>query len=395
MTATKPKHHCKASKTERASWSYTSATSAADQSGVSPFGVRGHGRNVVALLFVICLFIQRAIASVAEPSTELPVKKSSSATAPATAHVEQAAKSPSQATLDLEWEAVEGASGYEVKLTPQIAPQTTDEENDKREILKFLTAENKLSERVPVGVYKMQIRSKDKISGYFGPWSKAAKIELAAKIVELLSPANNDIIKDVKSKRSAVLFQWSPVPQVLFYTLKVWSDDPTKAQEFTVRAPSKRLNLISARVYHWEVTFKTKQAIGYLATPQRYSFTLLGPQLVQPVVDRDVGLPHVEKTAWSLSPGAQFYSGKIFRHALDETDWQDYREIKETPKTAWDFDRLPPGVYRVEIVAHAKNRSDSEPGFYEFTVKPTEEELNKALSATEAVFMPAATEKTK
>jgi hypothetical protein len=294
-------------------------------------------------------------------------------------------------TLDLEWEAVDEASGYEVKLTPKIAneevgPGQSLSSGPPREPLRFTTTESRLSESVPAGVYRLQIRSKDKKTGYFGPWSKPAEIEAVAKAIELLLPADNSVIKDAKSKRANVMFQWNAVPQALYYTLKVWSEDSSKTQEFIVRAPSKRLNLIAAKVYYWEVTFKTKQAIGYMTKPQRFTFTLLGPQLVQPIVDRNIGLPHVVKARWSASAGAQNYTTKILRHALDEDDWQEYREGKGIEKNSWNFDRLPPGVYRIEVTAHAKNRVDSEPGFYEFTVKPTEDELAKALKSTDVTM---------
>jgi hypothetical protein len=280
------------------------------------------------------------------------------------------------ANLNLEWEQVDEAAAYEIKLTPKEPGRKGQEES-----LIFKTETPSFSGRVPTGVYKLQVRSKDKTSGYFGKWSQAAEIEVVSKVIELLEPRNEAVVANAKSRRSSVMFQWTPVAEARAYTLKLWSDDPTKVYEFQSRTPTLSLNLITGREYHWQVTFESKARIGYHASPQVFAFKLLGPQLLMPVIDEKLGLPVVESLQWSASPEAQYYEGKLFRHALDETAWEPYRELPKSEATRWTFTKLPPGVYRVEVVAHASHRVSSEAGVIEFVVKPTVTDLESALQA--------------
>ena len=284
------------------------------------------------------------------------------------------------ATLDLEWEAIDEANGYELKLTPTKGGEP----------LTFKSDEAKASLKLPIGSYKLQIRSKDKASGYYGRYSDPTEVEVEYKILELLTPPDESILGDEKnaSKKKKVVFAWSPAPNAQTYTMKIWSDDPDKAKEFKTAGTTVTLNLPSGRKYFWQVTFATKNAVGYIADPRRSSFMLLGPQLVTPVIDSNLAIPFVTKAKWSQSPGAERYEVRILKRHLDETEFTPIIEKPDRELNQLDFSRLAPGFYRIEVTAHAKNRVSSETGFYEFGIKPPAREMLTALQSVDALLAP-------
>jgi hypothetical protein len=274
------------------------------------------------------------------------------------------------AVLDLEWEQVEEAAGYEVKLVPQGGGSA----------LVFTARENRMSERVPVGIYQLRVRSKDKLSGYFGKWSPATEIAVESKIVELIEPRDNEVIKATSASRVQVTFSWSAVSNASSYMLRIWSDNEEKVQEFVTNTNSKQLKLVPSHRYRWKVTFLNRDNVGYLASPTTRSFTLLGSQLLIPIIDRNLIPSNVTRLNWSQSPGAQRYEVRLLWRFLDETQFQVQKVSNTLDVNFLEFDRLTPGAYRIEVIAHAVNRVSSEIGFYEFVVKPTETELSSAMA---------------
>lgn len=285
-------------------------------------------------------------------------------------------QTPVEATLDLEWEVVEDATSYEVKLTPA----------NGGEPLTYLSSDTKLTKKLPAGLYKLQIRSKDKSSGYFGPWSEETEIEVAAKTVQLISPADGSEIAEPKEKRAQVEFQWTPIEGAKEYTLRIWFDDEKNAREFKSKTARKVLSLPSARSYAWQVTFLTHKSVGYMAAPQIANFKVLGKQLLKPIIDpklvkiADPKAPEQSQLAkWKNSPGAQHYKVKLLKRALDEEDWQAVTEIPKQNTNELKIEKLKPGAYKIELIAQASNYVSSEPGVLEFVVKPTEAELAEAM----------------
>lgn len=274
-------------------------------------------------------------------------------------------------TIDLEWEAVEGAAGYEVELTPKSG-------GDK---LRFKSEQSTLSEKVPADVYRLRVRSKEASSGIYGAWSGSIEVDATAKKIELLEPMELAELNADGSNRRSVEFKWSPAAGARFYILKVWSDDPTKAKEFRTPKTSLRFSVAGMKRYQWSVTFHSEKAINYATPSKTGSFLVRGPPLQKPVLD-DIELPYVTQFSWSKSDGAERYETHLARHALDETEWAPYRSEPEFKDEVWKVEKLPPGAYRVEVSAHSSLRASSEKDFIEFVVKPTKEDLAKAVRST-------------
>jgi len=356
--------------------------------------------RVFFALVILLSLSGRLVGAETESAPVPPVSVSAPAPAPkATELPEKAKVSPpvQEAVLDLEWEVVEDAISYELKLIPVAAGDSGGGESDRNggggsggsghshsgaggEPIVMNVSEPKISRRVPVGVYKVQIRSKDKATGYFGPWSAPIDVEVSTKVVELLEPANGSEIPAPNEKHLVVPFRWRPTPGARRYALRIWSDDIEKAKEFQTSEASFELKLATGRLYYWQVTFENERGTGYRAMPGTYSFMLLGPQLVQPVVNRKLPFPLVNKIAWSKIPRAEFYRAKLFHRHLDESEWREFLLNEKLESPVWNLDRLKPGAYRIEVSAHARNRVSSEVGSYEFIVKPPEKELSADVS---------------
>jgi hypothetical protein len=279
---------------------------------------------------------------------------------------------PPQATVELDWEPIENAQAYEVKLEPK----------DGGETIIIKSVENKISQRVPVGEYNVRIRSQDKKSGYFGKWSPGISIEVSSKVVKLIAPEDNAVLSDFSGEEAEIEFRWDANADARQYTIKIWSDNEAEAQEIPVSDTLYKLKLPLGRVYHWNVTFETNRAIKYQADPMTYSFSLLGKRLLRPEIDPVVVTTKDATTIkWSESPEATGYKTQVSFRYLDETEYQALAQ-DTVSTTSWSTQRFKPGAYKIEVTATASLRMNSEPAIYEFVQKPTEQELNKALEPT-------------
>lgn len=282
-----------------------------------------------------------------------------------------------EATLDIEWEKIEDATSYEVKLTPSTGG----------DVLKFLSSDTRLTQKLPQGNYKFQIRSREKTTGYFGPWSPETEVEVTPKAVKLISPSEGAEISEPKEKRTQVEFQWTPVLGAKEYTLRIWFDEEKNAREFKSKTNKKLLTLPAAKTYAWQVTFLTDRSIGYLAAPQIGNFKVLGKQLMKPVITEKVLPTEADAKAqvvnqmikWKGSQASKSFKVKFSRRALDEEEWAPLKDIQTQEASELRFEKLKPGAYKIEVTSQSPNRVSSEAATYEFVVKPTEAELDQAM----------------
>lgn len=282
---------------------------------------------------------------------------------------------PPQATVELDWEPISNAQAYEVKLEPK----------DGGDAIIIKSTENKISQRVPIGEYDVRIRSQDKKSGYFGKWSAPIAIEVSSKIVKLIYPEDNATLSDFPGEEGEIEFRWEANADARQYTLKVWSDNEAEAQEIPVSDTSYKLKVPLGRIYHWNVTFETNRAVKYQADPLTFSFSLLGKRLLRPEINPKIESDEDQSIIkWTESPEAKAYKSKVMFRYLDETEYRPLAE-GEVDTNSWSTQKFKPGAYKIEVVATAPLRMNSEPAVYEYVHKPTEQELEKALEPARQV----------
>lgn len=276
---------------------------------------------------------------------------------------------PELKTIELEWEAQDNADGYEVRLTPEGGKP-----------IFFRTFEPKLSEEVPTGIYSLRIRSRHKeMHDLWSPWSDALRLEVLRKELHLLEPENETTLIAASAARQEVLFKWSEIAKARDYTLKIWTEETKeKPLVFVTRKTTQRLKLLPSQVYFWQVTFESANAVSYVQTVRTSMFTMQGPKLVKPSITPFK--PGEERTglSWISGKKSQSYEAVLSFRYLDESEWTAIKEEK-TADTRWDFGKLKPGAYKLEVVAQSTRNAPSDKGTYEFVVKPSREELNQKL----------------
>lgn len=273
--------------------------------------------------------------------------------------------------MELEWEPVENVFGYEVQLSPKGGG----------EALVFRTIENKLMQEVPVGIYTLRIRSRDKeIENRWSPWSDSVDLEVLVKELLPLKPENEAILTAQGDGREDVKFSWTPVEKTKGYTLRIWTEETkNKPLTFSTRNHAQHLKLLPGRVYFWQVTFESSTAVSYAQETRTSMFLLQGRKLVQPVIKPVPSMVEVKELSWIKSPRAKTYKIKLSYRHLDEEKFSLQKE-DEVSIDKWSVERLKPGVYKLEVVARAPRYADSDAGVREFTVKPTETELTQAFN---------------
>lgn len=273
-------------------------------------------------------------------------------------------------TIEIEWEEIPKTAGYEVRMMPKGGGKT----------LKFLAIENRMVQDVPVGHYTMQIRSRAKEVDYFSPWSEPVPIEVVAKEITPLKPADQATISALGLEKYTVEFEWQPVEGVKEYTLKVWNEHRRdKPWIFTTSKTRKKLDVPPGDVYYWQVLFESNSAVSYAQAPTTFIFTLLGVKLTTPEIIPPESTPTLKHLSWRASDGATAYSVKLFYRHLDEKDWKKVREVQLT-SNRWDVHNFKRGAYRLDVQATAPRRTSSDVAQLEFLVKPSDAELQQALT---------------
>lgn len=272
-------------------------------------------------------------------------------------------------TIELEWDPVDNAFGYEVRLTPEGGGKP----------LLFKTLEPKLTQEVPVGVYALRVRSRHKeVDDVWSAWSEALRLEVLIKELLPEKPLENEILIAKSDLREEVEFRWTKIEKAKNYVLRIW-DEETKEKPITFVATknSQRLKLLPGRVYFWTVSFESATQVTYAQKEIVSTFTLQGQKLVKPSIT-EVQPGEVKEFSWIASPKAKAYKARLLFHYLDESKW---RVVKEdvVAGTNWPVDKLGAGVYKLEVIATAPRYTNSETSVFEHTVKPTEAELNAAI----------------
>ncbi len=276
--------------------------------------------------------------------------------------------------IELEWDAVDKAESYEVRLTPELGG------------VAFLSMalENRLTKEIPLGRYSVEVRAKIKDEDKFSPWSEKIELEVMSKSTLPLRPADGAVITAEGKKNVALEFAWAPVEKVKEYTVRVWSQArKNKPWVFNTSKTQKTLNIPPGEVYYWQVFFDRSDVISYNQNPPIFSFSLQGKQLVRPEITTQVESGKVKVFSWKASPGAGGYTAKLSYRPLDEEQYQLLRKVT-LKQPLWPAQSLRAGQYKLEIQAFALKRAPSQIAEFEFVIKPTVDEMQRALNSLAA-----------
>jgi hypothetical protein len=279
-------------------------------------------------------------------------------------------------TVELEWDAVETAGGYEVKLSP---------ENGSTPLL-FEVPENHFSKAVPIGNYVLQMRTKSKDGRDTSEWSPPVPLAVVARELTPIKPTDNSELDGSTKPKVSVDFEWSAVENAREYKISVWSDEKKdQPYVFTTKATQKRLDVPTAQIYHWKVEFESKDSVAYQQEPKVFTFTLLGNRLTRPEIN-EASLNCKDLLSWTESDGAETYSAELHFKFVDKDGDQkeNWQSVKKQSKADafMACPKLKPGAYKLEVVAKGRRRSPSEPAVREFLIKPTLSDIKRSLLAS-------------
>ena len=260
--------------------------------------------------------------------------------------------------VEVAWEKMLGAMAYEMEFQPI-------EGKDKAR--RFKTTELNFKAMLPPGPYRFRIRSIDK-QGDKGSWSRPVKIIAEPQEVVLQLPTNGEQI-EAKKKITVTTFRWDPFKNAKGYIIRIWSDRNKKIKAFKTRKTKTTLNLMAGRKYYWDVMPVSREGVRYQRKSEPFSFVLFGKQLPKP--ELEILRPKDPKgVGWRRVKLAQ-YKATLFRKDILGEEWEEYAKNNSLTEGRWLWSRkLKPGHYRVEVMAMAQMRIDSDRSEKEFFVKP-------------------------
>lgn len=247
--------------------------------------------------------------------------------------------------IDMEWEEVPGAKGYEVELFQEVKGQ-------KLTRGKFKLDESRWSHAVTPGQYSLRIRSLDP-RGVPGEWSDYVPLKVRLENPQLLVP-----VPGAKVDKPEVQFEWSEINGASSYQLVILNPNGGTLLNTTLQENKYSFPLRSLGKYDWMVfaleekeTFRPQDL-----WPKKSfrSFERVGGELDAPFVN--LTLDKKVNLTWQKSPFAQVYEIDYLPPAGKDKN-RRFRLKRQSLRL--DPRRLREGVTTFTIKATAPGYEDS------------------------------------
>ena len=181
--------------------------------------------------------------------------------------------------LSLDFDPIEGAISYDIEVRSKT--------NLKRKEAKVFTSLSPTwKAKMAPGIYQIRLRAIDERS-VPGEWSEPSSIEVLMAPLTPLFPTEELEIQSNEELEYDVPFKWSPVEDVKYYTLSIFtklSDDKVeifKSIETTESAYSLKLPV--ATEYFWQVEAIKRNGMRTSLDKKKLSFKINGAKLRTPV----------------------------------------------------------------------------------------------------------------
>jgi hypothetical protein len=251
--------------------------------------------------------------------------------------------------FEVEWEAVEGATNYELKLTRK-------DESKKPTHIK--TKDNKWAATIKPGTYLMQIRSFDD-RGAPGDWSPPTELQVKLPSVVQGEPLPHAVVEAGDDTSEEVKLKWNAVPGADKYKVEVRSTTSDWKTEKEVSDSDWTVKVPVGESFEWNVTaLDPKGEIGD-TNAQAIPFDVKGPALAKPKIQKPMS-QYIKELEWDEAPKAKTYSYELSYRDPKTKKWTklDAKENLSGHKLDWDIAR-PSGKYRLKVQAHADRRAPS------------------------------------
>ncbi len=254
--------------------------------------------------------------------------------------------------IEMEWDAVPMSAGYDVEL-----------KDESGKILNFKKTEPSLTEEVPIGLYKVRIRSIRK-DQKVGKWSAPMAVEALPLDLVIEEPGNEAQLIAGTERGRIVKFRWKARAGLKKFYFRLWTSE---GEVKTALLDKKEidLELKPGITYYWIVTARSESGVVYDNSDQAFSFMIIGDRLPPPFeIDLQDSI-----FSWTLVEKAASYKIQIDYRYLDEVEWTTFYQGKQKA-TEIPFDFLPTREYRIRVISESPTRLPSLPADRQFFVKP-------------------------
>jgi hypothetical protein len=267
-----------------------------------------------------------------------------------------------QRTVSLEWEAVPGASSYELEFTRTQAPP-------EEKPLVVQIPDPQWSGPLSPGIYEMRMRSRDKRK-VPGDWSSAEQFKVGLDPVKLIYPAHQAELKSDSKDKQPIRFQWQPTGGAKEYQLELSSEDGNFQESVTVSGTEITLDLPVAEKFSWMVKARHTDEI-LSETAEMNSFHVLGGRLGTPVFLTE---DPRDSLKWSPPQHAQTYEYTLLRRNPNSGQWETLEKVTDSKEPSMPFQReWIGGIYLVQVRALAELWEPSDLAQISFSI----EDLNR------------------
>lgn len=259
--------------------------------------------------------------------------------------------------VNFEWEAIEGASSYQVEL------KQTKEDG---KTFNFKVKEAMWNGKLTPGNYIMRLRSSDE-RGVPGEWSPPSPFEVGLESVRLTFPAPKAELAGKRSDEEKINFRWEPAGGASTYHFELQSDDG----EFKVSEDLKDTNISvkvpAAKNFTWKVNAFNSEKIASEAVSVG-QFSLLGAPLEKPLLEKPEN-EFVREVQWKNPDNAEKYDVAIGRYRPETKKWEKVQGFTDVSSSNVNIDeKWPGGIYRISVRAKGKLRKNSDVAVMNFKV---------------------------
>lgn len=262
--------------------------------------------------------------------------------------------------VEVEWEAVEGATLYEVQVIRQ------DVEGKKPQ--RFKTKEPHWSATINPGPYTMQIRSFDD-RGAPGDWSPPSALLVKLPSVVQESPKADEIVNASEEKTHDIRLRWNSVPGAEKYKVSVHSTTSAWKEEKELTETSYKPNVPVGENFAWNVyAIDAKGENGDLNATD-INFQVKGPRLKKPEIQKPLS-KYVSEVKWEAPAYAKNFSYELSYRDPETRKWRKLDSKNEFTDNTLKLDiSRPSGKYRLKVQAFADRRESSKTAQLDFETR--------------------------
>ena len=255
-------------------------------------------------------------------------------------------------SVSFEWDAIDGASSYEVELKLQKS-----EKEQKAKVFNFKVKEASWTGKLAPAKYLMRLRARDG-RGVPGDWSEPSDFNVGLETVQAKFPKAQEKFRTKTADTASVPFAWTPAGGATGYHFELASEDGSFKLNQDVKENKFTAKLPVAKKYTWKVSaFNAEGFESEAATTA--DFSLLGSNLPVAKIEKpDSGF--VREVKWDASPNAENYDVYVLRLNRETKKWEKFKSFENYKDTTLPFEQAwEGGKYQVIVRAKGSLRDPS------------------------------------